>query len=86
MAHEIEKVTTGKIYTRLKNRLYNKLGEEPYVDEMGNYVDPLPAKDLAAIGNFVLKMLAYEEVKAVKENSEEKVAVIPSMPIKANND
>ena len=74
------KVTTEQIYTRLKNRLYSKLAEEPYESEDGVIIDPVPARDLAAMGGLILKMIAHEEVRAKKEEVKAKVATIPSMP------
>jgi hypothetical protein len=73
-------ITTGMILEALKARIYSKLQEEPYEDDMGVWHDPLPPQALGQIGNFILKLDEAETKKAMKENAQSKIVSIPALP------
>jgi hypothetical protein len=75
-----KKVTTSEIYEKLKVKIEAKLDQEPYVDEEGNWVDPLPARDLATLGSLVLKMADREDKIAEKASQGDTFQPFPVLP------
>jgi len=73
-------VETQALLNRLKQRVLDKLYEEPYQREDGEWVDPLPAKDLALIGGLILKMHKLEQDQAKAEGQGKTIATIPAFP------
>lgn len=73
-------LSAGDLLTTLKWKIMEKLNQEPWEDEQGNWHDPLDTKSLAAIGNFLIKLQDSEDRRALQENGAKKIQSIPALP------
>jgi hypothetical protein len=73
-------ISSQALYNRLKQRVMEKLYEEPYQNDDGVWVDPLPARDLGLMGGLIMKMVKHEEDKEAREGGQVNVMAIPALP------
>lgn len=74
-------LTAEDILSVLKGRIYETLTTEPWEGEDGTWYGVLGARDLAAMGGFLIKLSQEEDRKKLAQGGTMKqIAAIPALP------